>query len=183
MKDAQPHHTVKELALARAEPSVRPLFERVLRSYEQYAEDMQTGTGRWQAFVDRNVRRIRFAPIPRSSDSICSWTIPAYVCRFSSSGAVDEEATGLILNVREQFEKETGIDLRMMFNKNRAGSLQSIRSFGQYSARVMQEYLHARPDLASTPFGAVLTEMKASEGTIARFSDVLKAEDLSAGGR
>ncbi len=95
---------------------------------------------------------------------------------FTSSGAVDEEATGLILNVREQFEKETGIDLRMMFNKNRAGSLQSIRSFGQYSARVMQEYLHARPDLASTPFGAVLTEMKASEGTIARFSDVLKAK-------
>ncbi len=78
--------------------------------------------------------------------------------------------------MREQFEKETGIDLRMMFNKNRAGSLQSIRSFGQYSARVMQEYLHARPDLASTPFGAVLTEMKASEGTIARFSDVLKAK-------
>ncbi len=77
LKDAQPHHTVKELALARAEPNVRPLFERVLRSYEQYAEDMQTGTGDGKLLWIAMFRRIRFAPIPRSSDSICSWTIPA----------------------------------------------------------------------------------------------------------
>ncbi len=178
LKDAQPRHTVKELALARAEPNVRPLFERVLRSYEQYAEDMQTGSERWQAFVERNV-----PPNPiRANSKIVGFDMfvddSGLRVSFTSSGAVDEEATGLIPKVREQFERETGIDLRTMFNKNRAGSLQSIRSFGQYSARVMQDHLNARPDLANTPFGAVLTEMKASEGTIARFSDVLKAKTL-----
>ncbi len=178
LKDAQPQLTVKELALARAEPNVRPLFERVLRSYEQYAEDMQTGSKRWEAFVERNT-----PPSPtRANSKILGFDMfvddSGLRVSFTSSGAVAEEATGLVPAVRELFESETGIDLRTMFNKNRAGSLQSIRSFGQYSARVMQDYLSAHPDLASTPFGSVLTTINASEATIARYSDALKAQTL-----
>ncbi|MBL8723489.1 MAG: hypothetical protein JNK49_05550, partial [Planctomycetes bacterium] len=54
LKEAQPERTVKELAIARADAEVRPLFERVLRSYEQYAADMQPGSTRWAEFVARN---------------------------------------------------------------------------------------------------------------------------------
>jgi hypothetical protein len=97
---------------------------------------------------------------------------------FTASGSVDEDASGLVPEVRALFEHETGIDLRAMFNKSRAGSLQSIRSFGQYSARLMRDYLLARPDLANTPFGSTLNTMNASEATIARYSDALKAMTL-----
>ncbi len=90
---------------------------------------------------------------------------------FTPSGAIDEDATGLVPEVRELFERETAIDLRKLFNKNRAGSLQSIRSFGQYSARVMREFMQARPDLEETLFGAALKAMNASETTIARYSN------------
>jgi isocitrate/isopropylmalate dehydrogenase len=178
LKDAQPHHTVKELALARAEANLRPLFERVLRSYEQYAEDMQAGSQRWMAFVERNT-----PPNPiRANSKIIGFDMfvddSGLRMSFTSSGAVDEEATGLVPAVRELFERETSIDLRAMFNKNRAGSLQSIRSFGQYSARVMRDYLHAHPDLANAPFGSALEAMNASEATIDRYSNALKAKTL-----
>jgi isocitrate/isopropylmalate dehydrogenase len=178
LKDAQPQLTVKELALARAEPNLQPLFKRVLRSYEQYAEDIQAGSKRWEAFVERNT-----PPNPtRANSKIIGFDMfvddSGLRVVFTASGAVDEEATGLVPTVRELFERETGIDLRTMFNKNRAGSLQSIRSFGQYSARVMQDYLHVNPDLANTPFGVALTGMNASKATIARYSDALKAKTL-----
>jgi len=176
LKDAQPQLTVKELALARSEPNVRPLFGRVLRSYEQYAEDMRTGTEGWEAFIERNT-----PPNPiRANSKIIGFDMfvddSGLRVLFTPSGAVDEEATGLVPAVRELFERETGIELRAIFNKNRAGSLQSIRSFGQYSAHVMQNYLHAHPDLADAPFGSALTAMNASEATIARYSDALKAK-------
>lgn len=178
LKEAQPQHTVKELVLARAEASVRPLIERTLRSYEQYAVDMQAGGKQWEAFVERNT-----PPNPtRANSRILGFDMfvddSGLKMNFSSSGAIDEEATGLDPEVRELFERDTAIDLRAMFNKNRAGSLQSIRSFGQYSARVMQEFLQARPDLEGTLFGSALKAMNASEATIERFSDVLKAKTL-----
>jgi isocitrate/isopropylmalate dehydrogenase len=178
LKDAQPQRTVKELALARAEAEVRPLFERVLRSYEQYAVDMQAGGRPWEAFVDRNT-----PPNPtRANSKILGFDMfvddSGLRMTFTTSGAIDEEATGLVPEVRELFERETGIDLRTLFNKNRAGSLQSIRSFGQFSARVMREYAAARPDLANTSFGSALNAMNASEVTIARYSDALKARTL-----
>ncbi|MFZ6798441.1 isocitrate/isopropylmalate family dehydrogenase [Undibacterium sp. Di24W] len=178
LKDAQPHHTVKELALARADANARPLFERVLRSYEQYADDMQAGSKQWEAFVERNT-----PPNPtRANSKIIGFDMfvddSGLRVSFTASGAVDEEATGLVPAVRELFEGETGIDLRTMFNKNKAGSLQSIRSFGQYSARVMRDYLHAHPELATTSFGSALTAMNASEATIKRYSDALKEKTL-----
>ncbi len=178
LKNAQPHHTVKELVVARAEANVRSLFERVLRSYEQYSADMQAGGKQWEAFVERNT-----PPNPtRARSRILGFDMfvddSGLRMSFTSSGAIDEEGTGLVPEVRELFEGETAIDLRALFNKNRAGSLQSIRSFGQYSARVMREFMHARPDLADAPFGSALKAMNASEATIARYSNALKARTL-----
>ncbi len=57
-----------------------------------------------------------------------------------------------------------------MFNIARAGSLQSIRSFGQYSARVMRELLAAHTELADTAFGTVLAKIEASDSTVERFA-------------
>ncbi len=178
LKDAEPQRTVKELALSRADSSVRPLFARVLRSYEQYATDMQAGGKHWEAFVERNT-----PPNPtRANSKILGFDMfvddSGLQVSFTPSGAIDENATGLVPAVRELFERDTGIDLRTMFNKNRAGSLQSIRSFGQYSARVMRDYLQANPDHAGAPFGTALNAMNASEATIARFSGALKADTL-----
>lgn len=178
LKAAEPHRTVKELALARAEAAVRPLFERVLRSYERYAADMQPGGGHWAAFVERNT-----PPNPtRANSKILGFDMfvddSGLQVAFTAAGAVDEAAAGLLPAVRALFEADTGIDLGAMFNTNRAGSLQSIRSFGQYSARVMGDYLGANPGQASTPFGSALAAMHASPATIGRFSDGLKAGTL-----
>jgi hypothetical protein len=178
LKAARPAQTIKELVVARAEAEVRPLFERALRSYEQYAADTQAGGSQWAAYVERNA-----PPNPtRANSKILGFDMfvddSGLRMTFTPTGAVDAEATGLVPAVRELFERETGIDLTTMFNKSRAGSLQSIRSFGQYGARVMRDYLHARPDLADTPFGAVLAGMNAGEATIARYSDALKARPL-----
>ncbi len=178
LKQAQPLLTVKELALARAEESVKPLFERVLRSYEQYASDTQAGSKQWEAFVERNT-----PPNPtRANSKIIGFDMfvddSGLQMKFTSTGAIDEDATGLVPAVRELFERETGIFLKKMFNKNRAGSLQSIRSFGQYSARVMKDFMNARPDLAETPFVTALAAMNASDETMARFSDSFKTLSL-----
>lgn len=178
LKNAQPERTVKELALARAEVDVRPLFERVLRSYEQYAADMQAGGKQWEAFVERNT-----PPNPtRANSKILGFDMfvddSGLQVGFTNAGAIDEEATGLVPAVRELFESETGVDLRVLFNENKAGSLQSIRSFGQYSARVMSDYLHANLDQAETLFGSTLSVMRASRSTSERFSDALKTRTL-----
>jgi isocitrate/isopropylmalate dehydrogenase len=178
LHETQPQKTIKEIVLERAEASLRPLLERTLRSYDQYASDMLPGGKQWEAFVERNV-----PPNPiRANSKILGFDMfvddSGLRMSFTPSGSIDEEATGLVTAVRELFESETGIDLRTMFNKNRAGSLQSIRSFGQYSARVMREFLHARPDFQDQSFGAALQAMNASEQTIARYSDTLKAKTL-----
>lgn len=178
LKDARPEFTVKQLAIGRADAEVRPLFERVLRSYEQYARDMQPGGKPWQAFVERNT-----PPNPtRANSKIVGFDLfvddSGLRVAFTPSGAVDEDATGLVPAVRERFERETGIDLRGLFDKNRAGSLQSIRSFGQYGARVMQGFLQAHPELAQATFGSALLAMNASPSTIARYSPSLRAATL-----
>ncbi len=113
MRPAQPQHTIKELAVARAEASLRPWFERVLRSYERYAADMIAGGKPWEAFVERNV-----PPNPiRANSKIIGFDMfvddSGLRMTFTPSGAIDEEATGLVPAVRELFERETGIDPTM----------------------------------------------------------------------
>jgi isocitrate/isopropylmalate dehydrogenase len=177
-KAAEPHRTIKQLALSGAVADVRPLFDRVLRSYEQYATDMQAGSPQWAAFVERNV-----PPNPiRANSKMVGFDLFVDDCGlrtfFAPSGAI-QAATGLVPEVRELFERETGVDLRALFDKSKAGSLQSIRSFGQYSARVMREYLEAHPAQAEVTLGAALRAMNASASTIARFSERLLAKKLS----
>lgn len=178
LKDEQPQRTIKELALARADATLHGLFDRVLRAYEHFAVDMQVGGRPWQAFVERNV-----PPNPtRANSRIIGFDMfvddSGLQMAFAADGAIDAEATGLVPAVRTMFEDETGIDLRTLFNKNRAGSLQSIRSFGQYSARVTSEFLDATPGAGDTSFGTALKAIGASEKTAARFSDALKAKTL-----
>jgi isocitrate/isopropylmalate dehydrogenase len=178
LKVAQPQHTIKQLAISRAEATVVPLLLQVLRSYEQYAADMQAGGSQWDAFVERNT-----PPNPiRANSKIIGFDLfvddSGLKTVFTASGAIDEDATGLVPAVRELFERETGIDLRTMFNKNKAGSLQSIRSFGQYSARVMRDYAQANLSKADATFGDALKAMNASAVTIGRFSQALQAKSL-----
>jgi len=177
-KNAHPQLTIKELALSRAEPALRPLFERILRSYEQYAAEMQSVGPQWAEFVERNT-----PPNPiRANSKILGFDLfvddSGLQTVFDHTGAIDESATHLVPAVRELFESETGIDLRSMFNKNKAGSLQSIRSFGQYAARVMRDYLQASPDRAQDSFSSALQALNASAATVARYSDALKQKSL-----
>lgn len=178
LQEIHPQKTIKELVLERAHSDIKPLFERVLRSYSQYASDMQAGSPQWEAYVERNV-----PPNPtRANSKIVGFDMFVDDCgldiAFTQSGAVDESNSCVARAVREKFEEETSLTLSHLFNINRAGSLQSVRSFGQYSARVMQDFLQARPDLAETSFGSAVIAMNASAATIARYSDALKAKKL-----
>ncbi|MCU0866770.1 MAG: isocitrate/isopropylmalate family dehydrogenase [Planctomycetes bacterium] len=177
LREAEPGRTLKQLALSRAEAAVRPLFDRVLRSYEQYAADMQAGAPQWAAFVERNV-----PPNPiRANSKMVGFDLfvddSGLRTSFAPGGAI-ESATGLVPEVRELFERETGVDLRQLFDKSKAGSLQSIRSFGQYSARVMRDYLQAHPEQAKATFATALATMNTSAATKARFSQHLLEKTL-----
>ena len=179
LKAAQPGRTVKELALARAQADVQPLFQRVLRSYERYALDMQAGGEPWAAFVERNT-----PPNPtRSRSRILGFDLfvddSGLQVAFTGAGTVDEASTGVVPAVRALFENETGISLRALFNEHKAGSLQSIRSFGQYAARVMRDFLLANPEKAGSPLAAVLHATHAGAATIARVSEALLALPLA----
>ena len=177
-KDLQPLLPIKQIAMARAEPALRPLFDRILRSYEQYAAEMQSVGPEWAEFVERNT-----PPNPiRANSKIIGFDLfvddSGLETVFDDKGAIDESATHLVPAVRELFEGETGIDLCSLFNKNKAGSLQSIRSFGQYGARVMGDYLQAHPTTAQDSFGKALQAINASAATVARYSDALKDQSL-----
>ncbi len=178
LKETQPHLTIKQIALARAEECVKPLFERALRSYEKFAADMQPGGGTWEAFIERNT-----PPNPtRANSKILGFDMfvddSGMQAVFSKNGEIDEEATGVAPQVKDLFQGESGIDLGTLFNQGKAGSLQSIRSFGQYSARVVGQYLEAFKDDGGMNFGVALELMKAGEVTIGRFSPALKLETL-----
>ena len=177
LKAAAPQKTIKQLALDRASAEVRPLFERVLRSYETYAADMHAGAPQWAAFVERNV-----PPNPiRANSKMVGFDLFVDDCGlrtlFAPGGAI-QAATGLVPEVHELFERETGVDLRTLFDKSKAGSLQSIRSFGQYSARVFGDYLRAHPEQANTSFESALRAVRASATTTARFSPQLLGKPL-----
>jgi isocitrate/isopropylmalate dehydrogenase len=180
LKEAQSRLSVKEIAVSRAEPSLRPLFERVLRSYEPYANAMRPGSDAWVAQVERCV-----PPNPiRSKAKIVGFDMfvddSGLQSPLSESGTIDLAASAIVPAVRDAFAQETGIDLSALFSVARAGSLQSIRSFGQYSARVTREFLKARPDLAEGTFAAALGAMAVGEKISARFSPALLADSFGA---
>jgi isocitrate/isopropylmalate dehydrogenase len=179
LKQAHPQFTIKELAIRRADSSVHSLFERALRSYEQFSTDMQPGGEAWEAFVERNA-----PPNPvRANSKILGLDMfvddSGLRTVFTESGEIDEEATGIDPDVKELFERENGIELSRIFQINKAGSLQSIRSYGQYSSRVINQYLVAYPENGLLNFEAALQLMNASEITHGRFSPVLKSLTLA----
>lgn len=179
IKESQPEKTVKEIVLARVDPEVRPLFERVLRSYSQYAADMRAGTATWNAFVERNV-----PPNPiRSQSKIKGFDLFVDDCglqlAFTPDGKIDPALTDVAPAVKARFEDQTGLVLSDLFDCGQAGSLQSIRSFGQYSARTLQEFLRVHPEHASTPLEEVLNATGASTATKARFAAALKSLSLA----
>ena len=179
LKQAQPQKTIKELVMDRVDGEVKPLFERVLRSYSQYAADMKAGSEAWNAFAERNV-----PPNPvRSRSRIVGFDMfvddSGLVIVFDENGRIDESASDVDPAVKTLFEEESGIRLADLFHCGRAGSLQSIRSFGQYSARVMGDFLTQHPESAAVSFASALKAVAASESTIARFSDALKALSLT----
>ena len=178
LKETQPQRTIKEIALARAEEIVKPLFQRALRSYEQFVSDMQPGGAPWAAFVERNT-----PPNPvRAKSKILGFDMfvddSGLKTVFTESGDIIKEAPGLEPQVQRLFEVESGIDLDSLFDKNKAGSLQSIRSFGQYSSRIVNQYLKVQKEKGSMNFGAFLKLMKASEITVNRFAAALQSKTL-----
>ncbi|MEX1117903.1 MAG: isocitrate/isopropylmalate family dehydrogenase [Terrimicrobiaceae bacterium] len=178
LKHEHPQTTVKDLAVARAETGLRPLFERILRSYEQYAAVMHPSGSQWADFVERNA-----PPNPvRSRSKIVGFDMfvddSGLDVAFTPSGSVDEKATAIMPAVRDLFTRETGIYLDSLFDIGRAGSLQSIRSYGQYGARVMRDYLLASPHAADRTLSDVLADINATDRTLGRYSSALKAKPL-----
>ena len=176
---AHPEKTVKEIVLSRVDPEIKPLIERVLRSYTQYATDMQAGSSTWNAFIERNT-----PPNPiRSQSKIKGFDLFVDDCglqlAFLPDGRIDPSRTDVLPAVKQRFESQSGIVLNDLFDCGQAGSLQSIRSFGQYSARIVQEYLRQHPHAQGT-FAEFLQATHASESTQARFSAKLLALPLAA---
>lgn len=178
LKESHPHKSIKQLVVERADDEVKPLFERVLRSYSQFAMDMKAGTPAWNTFVERNVppnpvrSRSRIVGFDMFVDDSGMQTV------FRADGSIDESASDVAPEVKASFEADTGICLTDLFCCGRAGSLQSIRSFGQYSARVMRDYLDQHPQQESTRFGDALMAVFAGDATRGRFSEELNMRSL-----
>ena len=174
LKEQRPDTSIKELAIERAQDGeVKSLFERVLRSYEQYAKDMEPGSQTWVDFVKRNT-----PPNPtRSQSEIVGFDLfvdnSGMVPAFDASGAVDESRTQLDAKTKQIFESGTEIDISGLFNEGKAGSVQSVRSFGQFSAKAMRDFLGKHADKATVGFGQLLRDI-GLEKMADRFSDSLK---------
>ncbi|GEM_PF-47387 len=174
LKAQQPEKAIKQIALERADAEIRPLFDRVLRSYEQYANDMQPANAKWVEHLKRNAppnpirARSRIVGFDMFVDD--SGVRPV----FTSDGSVNPSASAIDPAAAKLFEKETGIEVASLFDDGKAGSLQSLRSFGQYSARALRAYSNEHPDKATAGFNQVLDDLNAGEAFASRFSDGLK---------
>jgi isocitrate/isopropylmalate dehydrogenase len=174
LKVADPEKTIKQIALLRADIELKPLFERVLRSYEQYAKEMEPGSSNWVGYVNRNS-----PPNPvRANSRIVGFDMfvddSGMKVNFLGDGSVDQTTSIIDPAVTAAFKKTSGIDLNAIFNQGNVVSIQSVRSFSQYSSRVLNRFMDANPDVSELIFGQVLTEMKLTEIFSARFSDSLK---------
>lgn len=179
IKAVQPKKAIKQIALERANYEVKLLFDRVLRSYEQYAKDMEPGGPNWVDYVKRNM-----PPNPvRSKSKIIGFDMfvdnSGVKSVFTADGTVDESTSVIDPIVKKAFEKETEIDVASLFDEGKAGSIQSVRSFGQYSARILRAYMNARPEKAASGFGQILGEMNLGDDFPSRFSDSLKQNNFN----
>jgi isocitrate/isopropylmalate dehydrogenase len=170
LKLVHPEKALKQIALDRANGELKPLFERILRSYEQYAKDMQPGSADWLDHVRRNT-----PPNPvRARSKIIGFDLfvddSGIRANFKADGSVDEASSKIDPAVVAVFEKSAGLDLKSLFEEGKAGSIQSIRSFGQYCARTFRAYLEAHPEQGTANFGQKLSELNLGEDFSGRFS-------------
>lgn len=176
LKAQSPEKTIKQIALHRTEADVRPLFERVLRSYEQYASDMQPASPQWIEHFKRNA-----PPNPvRSISRIVGFDMfvddSGVRPVFTRDGSVDRMASKIDPASARLFQRETAIDLQSLFDEGTTGSLQSLRSFGQYCARAFRAYFDENPEKATATFDQVMSELNVGEDITSRFSDSLKQD-------
>lgn len=174
LKQKHPSKTIKQIATDRADAAVKPLFNRVLRSYEQFAADMRPGEKRWVEHTHRNL-----PPNPiRSRSRIVGFDMfiddSGMDTTFTHDGAVDLMKSQVTTSVYRRFLKDTGIDLNELFHQGLAGSLQSLRSFGQYAARTIKALLNAHPEAAGQRFDELLNESGLGRDFSARFASELK---------
>ena len=179
IREAHPEKTVKEIAVQRASADIRPLFERVLRSYAQYAADITPGGSQWIGSVIRNT-----PPNPvRASSRIIGFDMfvddSGVRAAFSPDGSVDPITSVVDPEVSKEFNTASGIQLRTLFNEGNAGSLQSVRSFGQHSALVFRKLLTTFPEKAPSRFGELLTEMNFPDSFSGRFAEDIKQLSVS----
>lgn len=173
VKSQNPEKTFKQIALDTAGNEVRTLFGRVLGSYEQYADNMRAGHMGWVQHITRNVppnpvrARSRIVGFDFFVDD--SGMRPV----FAADGRVDRLMSRVDPATSELFKRGTGIDISHLFNEGMFGSVQSLRSFGQYSARALRSYLDEQPGKVSPLFGQALREMGMNEAFYSRFSEGL----------
>lgn len=175
-RELNPEKTIKQIALDRAEDEVKPLFSRVLRSYEQYALDMEPGGADWFDYMRRNL-----PPNPvRAQSRIVGFDMfvddSGIRTSFSADGSVDRAASALDPAISRAFRNSTGLDLSAIFEEGAAGSLQALRSFGQFSARVLRAYMTRYPDKAASTFSDVLAEVSLGQGFAAWFSGAIRSQ-------
>jgi isocitrate/isopropylmalate dehydrogenase len=181
IQEAHPDKSIKQIAVERAHGDIRPLFDRVLRSYLQYARENEPGGAQWLHSVIRNsppnpVRaRARIVGFDLFVDD--SGVRPT----FAPDGSINRTESRIDPIVSEEFKKLSGLQITSLFDEGRAGSLQSVRSFGQYSARVLKNYLEVYPEKGDYPLGKVLVEMGFTEEFSGRFSADLQQQSFKLG--
>ncbi|MDX1974993.1 MAG: isocitrate/isopropylmalate family dehydrogenase [Rickettsiales bacterium] len=180
LKAANSSKTVKQIAVEQAEADLKPLFERVLRDYESYAKTQEAGTEQWLAALERNV-----PPSPvRAVSKIVGFDMfvddSGLKVAYNADGSVNEADTKITPDVEEHFKRATNIDVTSLLNVGSLGSLQAVRSYGQFLSQKTSELLAAKPELADKTLGEVLTELKVSDSISGRFAASLKNEKFAA---
>lgn len=178
LHEAHPQKTIKEIAVERADSEIRPLFDRVLRSYLQYAQENEPGGSQWLDSVVRNA-----PPNPvRAQSRIVGFDLfvddSGVRVAFTPDGSVNCAESRIDPEVSEQFKKSSGIVMSSLFDEGRAGSIQSARSFGQYSARVLRNYIEVYPDKSEILLGQILKDMGFAEEFAGRFSTHIQQQSL-----
>jgi isocitrate/isopropylmalate dehydrogenase len=178
LKERHPERTIKEIALMRVNASLKPLFERVLRSYDRYVEDMSASSAHWLDYARRNV-----PPNPiRARSRIVGFDLfvddGGLQLRFDVQGQGDLVHASLDADVLRAFGLKTGIDLKALFDLSQAGSLQAVRSFGQYAARMLRGYLEAHPQSGAATLLEGLEQAELQAVMAVRFSPALLEASL-----
>jgi hypothetical protein len=80
-----------------------------------------------------------------------------------------------MLDVRTvtRFQEMTGLEVSSLFNQGQFSSLQSLRSFAQFSSRFLREYLAHEPAVSGHTLGQVLETLHLAEYFSPRFASSL----------